>query len=129
MPYSLTIECDGAELTAFVLAFEQAIKIRDNLRTSPHFILTLKTDSRDAVDVFTKWIDGWRQNSFVNARGFAVVNQDLIKEIDALWDNIHDDGGGTVNFVWIPREQNDEADRLANLACDDAEQTRDEEYY
>ncbi|KAL8280621.1 hypothetical protein RQP46_006944 [Phenoliferia psychrophenolica] len=130
MPYNLTIECDGAcrnngaELTAFVIAFEEAIKIRNELRTNPHFDLTLKTDSRYCVDIFTRWIDGWKQNGFMNSKRLPVANRDLIEQIDGLWDNMHNGGGGTVHFVWIPREQNEEADRLANLGCDQAMQNR-----
>jgi ribonuclease HI len=44
------------------------------------------------------------------------VNRDLIEEASELIDNINN--GGRVDFVWVPRAQNEDADRLANEACD-----------
>ena len=50
-----------------------------------------------------------------------------IKNFDLFWHllDIHDrllELGGTIEYVLIPREQNREADALANLGCDQAEE-------
>ena len=47
-----------------------------------------------------------------------MANQDLIMEIDELWDDIIEDGG-RVRFTWIPRSENEFADELANDALDE----------
>ncbi|KAK4702822.1 ribonuclease HI, partial [Phenoliferia sp. Uapishka_3] len=118
-----------AELSALILALEEAIAIRNNLRTEPSFSLTLKTDSRYAVDCMTVWINKWRDNNYTNTRGVQVINRDLIEDIDRLWDDVHGQGG-SVAFVWIPREENSEADEAANQGCDLAVQNRqDQQYY
>ncbi|KAJ7484635.1 ribonuclease H-like domain-containing protein [Mycena latifolia] len=106
-----------AELAAIVLALELAKERRDGLDTDPYFILTIHTDSKYAIGCLRDWLDKWINNGWRNVRGFEVMNRDLIEEAAELMNDIND--GGRVEFVWIPREDNQEADRLANEACDE----------
>ncbi|KAJ7136113.1 ribonuclease H1 [Mycena epipterygia] len=105
-----------AELTAIIMALEIARYRRDALRDDPYFILTIHTDSKYAIGCLRDWIGKWVNNGWLNTRGFEVVNRDLIEEASNLMDEIMN--GGKVDFVWIPREDNEEADKLANEACD-----------
>ncbi|KAJ6486774.1 hypothetical protein C8R45DRAFT_995838 [Mycena sanguinolenta] len=45
------------------------------------------------------------------------MNRDLIEEASNLIDQINE--GGRVDFVWVPRAQNEDADRLANQVSRD----------
>ncbi|KAJ7241010.1 ribonuclease H-like domain-containing protein [Mycena haematopus] len=94
-----------AELAGVILALELATERRAQLDNDPFFILTIHT--RD-----TLLTNGWS-----NARGVPVVNRDLIEEASDMIDEIND--GGRVDFKWVPRAENEEADRLANEACDE----------
>ncbi|KAJ7039903.1 ribonuclease H-like domain-containing protein [Mycena alexandri] len=106
-----------AELTGVIFALELAIERRAALETDPFFILTVHTDSKYVIGCLRDWIGKWMANGWRNARGFEVVNRDLIERASELIDEIND--GGRVDFVWIPREENEEADNLANEACDE----------
>ncbi|KAJ7637064.1 ribonuclease H-like domain-containing protein [Roridomyces roridus] len=108
-----------AELTAIIFALEMARDRRDELNDRPYFMLTVYTDSKYAHGCMCEWLDQWRDNGWVNSRGVAVVNRDLIQEAADLLDDL--ENGGEVKFTWIPREQNQDADRLANEAYDKQE--------
>ncbi|KAJ6571846.1 ribonuclease H1 [Mycena capillaripes] len=105
-----------AELAGVIMALELATERRAQLDNDPFFILTIHTDSRYAIGCLTEWLARWINNGWINARGLEVVNRDLIERASDMIDEIHN--GGRVDFVWVPREQNEEADRLANEACD-----------
>lgn len=50
--------------------------------------------------------------------GFEVANRDLIEELAELIDEFKS-RRGDIFFSQVPREENSEADRLANLAADE----------
>ncbi|KAJ6590482.1 ribonuclease H-like domain-containing protein [Mycena vulgaris] len=108
-----------AELVAIILALELARDRREALRDDPYFILTIHTDSKYSIGCLRDWLNKWINNGWINARGAEVKNRDLIEEASDLMDDITN--GGQVDFVWVPREENREADRLANEACDQQE--------
>ncbi|KAJ7236238.1 ribonuclease H-like domain-containing protein [Mycena rebaudengoi] len=112
-----------AELYAIIVALRVAHEKQLSLVCASSFTLHLNSDSRYAVDCMTAWLDngGW-----INAKGLEVCNKDLIQEAAELVHDIERDGGN-VNFCWIPRGDNSEADNLANQACDRAERLDREE--
>lgn len=60
-----------------------------------------------------------------NADKFYIGTE--IKNFDLFWDllDAHDaliEQGCTIEYILVPREENQEADDLANLGCDEAEQ-------
>ncbi|KAJ7442491.1 ribonuclease H-like domain-containing protein [Mycena galericulata] len=112
-----------AELSAIIMALEMARDRRAELRDDPFFILTIHADSKYAIGCLSEWLDKWLNNGWRNARGFEVANRELIEEASDLMDDINN--GGRVDFVWVPREENENADYLANKACDELEE---EEY-
>ena len=109
-----------AELTALIMALEAAIERRGELYTDPWFSLNIKTDSKYVIGCLTDWLAKWKNNGWLNARGCPVSNQDLIKRAAELQEDIEEEGGEVV-FQHIRREENHEADRLANLGCDEAD--------
>jgi ribonuclease HI len=65
------------------------------------------------------WVYKWTKNGWRNAAGNEVANRDLIEEACDLDDRLKEEG--SVEYIWIPREQNEEADRYCNQAMDDEE--------
>ena len=100
------------------MALEAAIERRGELYNNPRFCLVIKTDSKYVIGCLTDWLEKWEENGWLNSRGSPVSNQDLIKQAAELQENI--EVGGEIIFQYIPREENQEADRLANLGCDEA---------
>jgi ribonuclease HI len=67
----------------------------------------------------TKWIYKWTENNWTNAQGYEVVNRDLLEQASRLDDRVTDEG--EVNYYWIPRSENEEADEYCNDALDEQE--------
>lgn len=69
--------------------------------------------------------DGWQ-----NAAGNDVANQDLLQEASNLDDDLKAEGN--VQYIWIPRAENEDADRHCNIAMDNVrseEDDTDSDYY
>jgi ribonuclease HI len=64
----------------------------------------------------TEWIYKWSQNGWKNAAGYRVANRDLIEEASDLHDMVTD--LGNIEYIWIPRSENWEADEACNEAMD-----------
>ncbi|KAI1204223.1 ribonuclease H-like domain-containing protein [Annulohypoxylon truncatum] len=108
-----------AEILAIILALELALEKYDNLDSDPKLDVTIHSDSRYAVGCMNEWIYTWANNGWRNARGGPVVNRDMIEEASDLDDRIKE--LGIVKYVYIPREQNNHADRACNKALDELE--------
>jgi ribonuclease HI len=65
----------------------------------------------------TSWIFAWRQNGWLNSNGHHLKNQGLFREIDRLCNNLAL-MGVRARFWRVPREENQQADKLANAALD-----------
>ena len=78
----------------------------------------VKSDSNYLVQGMTEWIFKWLDNGFTNARGQPVRNQDLIKELYQLIESMDRQKTIKVLFWKVGREDNEDADRLANVALD-----------
>ena len=77
--------------------------------------LAIQTDSEYVVNIFTKWLGGWRRRGMRTARRKPVENTDLIERIDTLLQS------RKVEFEWIRGHAghplNEKADGLANRAA------------
>lgn len=73
----------------------------------------------------TDWIYKWRNNGWINSAGNEVANRDLIEEADDLDTQLKEEG--KVDYVWIPRDQNSEADGACNNVLDVMEQEEEED--
>lgn len=106
-----------AELTAIILALEQALERYRELDGNPWLDVKIYSDSKYAVNCMTKWIYKWSNNGWINSAGRSVANQDLLEEASALDDSLKEEG--EVKYIWIPREKNVTADRLCNENMDE----------
>lgn len=74
--------------------------------------LVIYSDSMYAIKCMTEWIKDWKRNKWTNSRGDAVVNQDLIKDIDKLMKDRQ------ISFVHVYAHKgipdNERVDQLAN---------------
>lgn len=105
-----------AEIAAIILALEQALEKYDALDTRPWLDLRIYSDSRYAVEYMNNWIYKWSGNGWINAAGNTVANRDLLEEASDLDDRLR--GEGDVKYIWIPREENEIADRYCNQVLD-----------
>jgi ribonuclease HI len=105
-----------AEITAIILALEQALEKFEELDTNPYLDVKIYSDSRYAIGCMTNWIYKWARNGWINAAGNEVANRDLIQEASDLDHRLKEEGG--VEYIWIPREENQIADRLCNEDMD-----------
>lgn len=92
--------------------------VRELLRAFPRQSLRIQTDSQYVINVFTKWLPGWRANGMRTSSRKAVENQDLIAEIDELLTGRH------IDWQWVRGHSghplNTLADRLALYAAERA---------
>lgn len=106
-----------AEITAIILALEQALDKYEDLDTSPYLDLTIHSDSRYAIGCMTDWIYKWCRNDWTNAAGNEVANRDLIEKASRLDDKVKE--LGEVTYMFVPREENQDADRYCNDEMDE----------
>jgi ribonuclease HI len=71
------------EMTGALEAFS-AIKSKE--LKNPVYVLT---DSNFLIDALKKWRHGWKKNNWIKSDGNPVLNSDLWKKIDALYDEVH----------------------------------------
>ncbi|KAI1654461.1 ribonuclease H-like domain-containing protein [Daldinia decipiens] len=102
-----------AEILAIIIALEWALEKYDELESEPKLAVSIKSDSRYAVNCMSKWVYKWCNNGWINAKGDEVANRDLIEEASDLDDRVKE--LGTVDYLYIPRAQNTEAHK----ACDE----------
>ncbi|KAJ7442492.1 ribonuclease H-like domain-containing protein [Mycena galericulata] len=114
-----------AELTAIILALKGALQKQSDVCSNnaypPFFSITVHTDSEYSVNCMNEWIERWIPY-WILQDGSPVKNRDLLEEAHNLRLRIEQSfNGARVNFKWVPREDNQQADKLANDACDEAE--------
>ncbi|KAK8005879.1 hypothetical protein PG991_012176 [Apiospora marii] len=108
-----------AELCAALRALQT---VRDVVAHEPDYSVLkrviLKTDSNYLVSNMTQWTLRWYDNGFTTARGLPVANRDLFEQLAACILHLETTKGIEVLFWHVRREQNRDADRLANVALD-----------
>jgi ribonuclease HI len=68
------------------------------------------TDSSYIVKGATQWLSGWVARGWKNARGQEIAHLALWQQLKTLLDQHH------VTLTWVPREDNTQADQLAQQA-------------
>lgn len=99
-----------AEITAVIMALEWALEKYQTLRRRPKLRVTIYSDSQYAVRCMSEWIYKWCRNEWLNSRGSEIANRDLIEWASHLDDLVA--ALGSVDYVWIRREDNQDADKL-----------------
>ena len=111
-----------AELMAIRIALKCALQQYRELDTNQRLDVEIFSDSTYAIRCVTEWVHWWSQNGWRNAAGNRVANQRLIQEASILDNDLR--ALGDVNYSWIPRSDNGEADYYANRAMDEMERDR-----
>ena len=109
-----------AELLAIIHALEMARHKASQMSRNPFMKITIFTDSRYAHGCLTDWSYKWRNNGWVNAAGKPVVNRDLVQQAVNLEADV--ERNGEVTYCWIPRPENEDADRAVNVRLDERQQ-------
>ncbi|KAI7369682.1 hypothetical protein KC354_g1751 [Hortaea werneckii] len=79
--------------------------------------VVIKTDSAYLVNAMAKYVFKWRLNDYTNCKGRPVTNAALFRQLEAEVQALHKLNVG-VQFWHVCREENQEADSLANAALD-----------
>lgn len=112
-----------AEITAIMLGLQMALDKYEELDLCPSLKLTIYSDSQYAVKCMNEWIYKWHKNGWTNSRGYDVANRDLLEQASHLDDKVAE--LGRVYYEWIPRCDNDLADKHCNEKLDDLQ----DDYY
>jgi len=78
------------------------------------------SDSKYAINCMTIWKARWQSNGFTDSHGRLITNRDLMRKAYELQQDLeilH----GRVEFVWIPKSQNQMADAQAKKLLDEIE--------
>ncbi|KAI0445249.1 ribonuclease H-like protein [Xylaria telfairii] len=81
--------------------------------------LVIKSDSAYLVNGMTAHVEKWRENGWRTTKNTAVKNQDLWTRLYDLVRLLYTDKGVSVDFWLVPRDQNKDADRLANWGLEE----------
>ncbi len=75
----------------------ELMAVLDLLRSTAHTgePLRILCDSQYVINSVTKWMKGWKKKGWKKADGKPVLNQDLLKDIDAALE------GRDVSFEWV----------------------------
>ncbi|KAI0545015.1 ribonuclease H-like protein [Xylaria curta] len=80
--------------------------------------LVIKSDSAYLVNGMTEHIEKWRERGWRTAKNTEVKNQDLWTELYDLVYELDAETEVAINFWHVPREQNEDADELANMGLE-----------
>ena len=113
-----------AEITAAIEACKLCYRILTTLNLDQEIRqIVIKSDSVYLVNSMVEWIEKWKDNGYKSYRGTHVVNKDLIRYLDD-WVVCLENMGVDVRFWYVPRTQNNQADKLANAALDGVDYTQ-----
>jgi ribonuclease HI len=110
-----------AEIEAFSRALAIVREITDvDLKLSS---IKVATDSSFLVNAMSKWMERWIEDDGVGSNGRQVAHFKVLKQLHETLDYMEysdEAGGREVQFWHVPRDMNQEADALANMALDEA---------
>lgn len=106
-----------AELVAIGHAFRLLKEqLREDNSRIPRLDIEIFSDSKYAIGCMTEWADRWKRNGWRHSDGTPVANWKLIKRTLDLENEFLD--FARVSYTWIPRSENERADRLCHEAMD-----------
>lgn len=107
--YRKVISGSMADTTVNAMELTGAVNGLNALKAA-HQTVTLYTDSNYVARGINEWLPDWVARGWLTASKQPVANRDLWEQFQALMQK------HTVTVMWIPREQNAEADGLAQEA-------------
>ena len=108
-----------AQLSAIILALEQAKAKAQQMPSCPDMDISIFTDSTYVIGCMTQWCFRWMRNGFQNHRGREIANRDLVEKALLLEGEVL--AAGTVDWVWVPRDRNGVAHAVVNGELDQME--------
>lgn len=82
--------------------------------------IVIKTDSEWLAQAMTEYMPKWKENGFRNGKGRRLADADTYELVDGLVGSLA--ASGVQILLWlVPRDQNKEADELAEKALDSAD--------
>jgi len=101
---------------AEIFAIIRALRIFQQNRHEYHWdeisTIVIVTDSDYVFQAMTCYVDKWRRNGYMNAKGEPVVNGDKFCQLNAMVEDLEEDGVDVL-FWRVNREFNGNADELA----------------
>ena len=76
-------------------------------------IVNIYSDSAYCINIFTQWVEGWRNNGWTRKGNKPIENLDIIKEIYTRIVNLKNHFV-TVNFIKVAGHSNDEHNNLVD---------------
>ncbi|KAF3491212.1 uncharacterized protein GIQ15_00729 [Arthroderma uncinatum] len=113
-----------AELLAGIHGLNKALEMDGG----PSRHVVIKSDSQYMVKGVNEWSQKWESNGYLNANGQPVANAYLFQELKESVRELNE-SGIEVDFQHVPREQNQDADRLANQSFSDSYSAPSSPYY
>ncbi len=104
-----TLQGSATDTTVNAMELTAAVEALKALK-QPGSQVQLFSDSNYVVRGANEWLADWAARGWKNARGEQVANLALWQALKALLDHHH------VTLTWIPRDQNAQADELAQSA-------------
>lgn len=126
LPSYPTPTAERAEVTAVRLGLRQLLDRRDQWVDKPWLNVKIYSDCQFVVNCMNQWIHDWSHDEWRSYARYEVKDGDLLEEVAELDRRLHQ--VGYVEYIWIPREMNEEADSWANQAMDDMMEENDHDY-
>ena len=102
-----------AELMGIVRALETILNTSSPLQTH-NDTWNIHSDSKYAISCVTNWAIKWQKNEWRKSDGNPILNRHIIEKILSL---LSEFPNKNVHFIYIPREENKEADKLAKIGA------------
>jgi ribonuclease HI len=116
----LSADLPQTSTRAEIEALVQAVPTIKNICSNDFSLTKIKiaTDSSFLVEAMTLWMDDWIENNGIGSNKKPVTHYQTLKSLrDKLYEMQYgDDGGIECDFWLVPREKNQEADKLAREA-------------
>lgn len=108
------------ELEGAIVALSEMLEFIKSADLSIHHShIFLYSDSKYVIEGITKWVVGWKANSWRKADKKEPENLELWQKLDALKDQFMN-----LQFIWVKghagHPQNEHCDQLCNQALDEA---------
>lgn len=121
LPLGSSATNQKAELNAMIIALEQAVEKADEMDSIPRMHVTIYSDSKYVVDCMTTSRARYRNRDYTSAKGRGIQNRDLMQEAHNFQEVL--EGLGEVRIIWIPRDQNQRAEKEADKVLDEIVQS------
>ncbi|MDD5152640.1 MAG: ribonuclease HI [Candidatus Pacebacteria bacterium] len=83
--------------------------------------IDMRVDSRYVINGITKWIHGWKKNSWINSKKEEVLNRDLWEALASLVSTL-ENGGSKIKWNYTPGHSgilgNERVDEISTMCAD-----------